>query len=343
MNKRVFLVLLVFFLLLAAMSNQHVQNGAALLGNGQVLGFIPLWKLYNVLPAGIFAAGVCTAALGMGAEFWRALLTLCGATWAPRNTLDRLADAGLWCGWVTLAACIGALGCIYHPLSVGTPTADNPSFYDLEHYRLVLLIGAGVMLLCRLLSRSRGAWLTLHITILTAATALVCGQYWCRTASISFFGTVLLLPWAVLMCHPGKLSRQQYYMSLATIAMALYGLSFAPTIINYVTDVDPLIGNYSLRQSAINALLPLAALLAALILRPLGLRHKAWMQWCLGLLMLLCCLSPIWYFVVAGAVGTLLDEHLSLAVGCFLVPLFCVSGLFLLRLRVTAPTKKQEN
>ena len=336
MNKRVFLILLVLFLLLVTMSNQHVQNSAALLGNGQVLGFIPLWQLYNILPAGIFAAGVCGAALGMGAEFWRALLMLCGATWAPRNTLDRLADAGLWCGWLTLAACISALGCIF-PSSLTPAATDNLTFFRLEHYRLVLQISGGVMILCRWLSRSRGEWTALYITILTAATALVCGQYWCRTACISFFGIVLLLPWAVLMCYPGHPSRQQYYISLTAIVIALYGLSFSPTISSYVFDIGPI------RQSAFSPLLPLTTLLAALIFRPLGLRRKAWLQYSLGLLMLLSCLRPIWYIVVAGAADTLIDEHFALGIGCFLVPLFCVSGLFLLRLRATSPTKKQEN
>lgn len=338
MRKRVFLVALVLFLLLATMANQHVQNAAALLGGAKVLGSIPLWQLYNVLPAGIFAAGTCAAALGIGAEFWRALLPLCGARWTPKMPLSRLADAGLWCGWVTLAACITALVCVFPAAASDNATGFN----DAEHYRLVLQIGGAAMILSRVLAvwlRERAA---LPIVVLTSATALVCGQFWCRALPISFLGITLLLPWAVLLlCHKGKLSVQQFYLTLAAAALALYGQAFPQTIGSYLHNTTD-----DAELTILNSLLLLGALLLSLVLRPLGLLHRILLQRLLGVLLLLCCLSPLWYLVAAGAVGAQIGDFRALSVGCFIVPLACVSGLIALRLWATAPQnqkEKQEN
>lgn len=348
MKKRVFLTVLIFFLLLVTMANQHLQNPAALMGSGEVLGCIPLWQLYNVLPAGIFAAGVCAVALGMGAEFWRALLSLCGATWAPNARLSRLADAGLWCGWTTLAACITALGCIF-PWSVGEPGAYGPgltetTFFDIEHYRLVLIICGVVMILCRVLSlwlRERAA---LPIVVLVAASALVCGQFWCRALPVSYFGLALLLPWAALLLWGGdKLRPQQFYITIAALGMALYGVAFEPTIGSYVIDVTPIDDHYAFFQPTLNALLLLGLLLLALILRPLGLLRRPMMQRLLGAAIILCCLRHLWHLVAAAAAGQRITELYSLSVGCYSVLLSCVIGLICLRLWVTRPTKTEKN
>lgn len=347
MKKRVFLIVLIFFLLLAAMANQHLQNPSALMGSGEVLGFIPLWQLYNVLPSGIFAAGVCAVALGMGAEFWRALLTLCGAGWSPSTRLSRLADAGLWCGWTTLAACLTALGSIF-PWSVGAPGAYGPglsptTFFDIEHYRLALIICGGVMILCRVLSlwlRERAALL---IVVLVAASALVCGQFWCRALPVSYFGLTLLLPWAVLLLWGGsKLRPQQYYMTIAALGMALYGVAFEPTIGSYVIDVNPTDNHYAFFQPTLNALILLGLLLIALALRPLGLLRRPLMQRILGAGIILCCLRHLWHLVAAAAVGQQITELHNLSVGCYTALLLCVGGLIFLRLWATHPIKTEE-
>ena len=348
MRKRIFLVALLLFLLLATMANQHVQNAAALLGGGKVLGCIPLWQLYNVLPAGIFAAGASAAALGMGAEFWRALLPLCGAGWTPKMPLSRLADAGLWCGWVTLAACITALGCVF-PWSTGAPGAYGPglsstTFYDVENYQLVLQICGGATILSRILA----VWLkeraALPIVLLVSAAALVCGQFWCQALPISFFGLTLLLPWAVLLLWiPGKLSPQQFYTTLAAMAIAIYGQLFSHTIGSYVIDAHPLDEAHIFQLTTLNALLLPGCLLLSLGLRSFGLHRRAWLQRILGILVLLCCLQSLWQLVAAGAVGMDLRDSLPLSIGCYLVPLLCVSGLSALRLWVTAPQKIMEN
>ncbi|MBR2125442.1 MAG: hypothetical protein IJ943_01760 [Akkermansia sp.] len=340
-RKRLFLPLLVLFLLLITMANQHVQNTAALMGNARVLGSIPLWQLYNVLPAGIFAAGVSAVALGMGAEFWRALLPLCGAGWAPRGPLSRLADTGLWCGWVTLAACITALANVF-PWSVGAPGAYGPglsetTFFDIEHYRLVLQIGGGCMILCRILALKLRERAALPIAVLVAGLALVCGQFWCRAQPISYFSLTLLLPWAVLLVwRPVNLCPQQFYMTVAAMAIALYGIGFSSTIGPYVIDSADLHDN-----TAENALLLLGVLLLSLTLRPVVLR-SAWMQRTVGLLLLFCSLYPIWELVASGAAGEQTADFRALSAGCYMVPLLCISGLVAMRLWVTAPEKSHE-
>lgn len=344
MRKRIFLAMLILFLLLTTMANQHVQNAAALLGGNTVLGCIPLGQLYNVLPAGIFAAGVCATALGMGAEFWGALLPLCGAKWAPKAALSRLADAGLWCGWVTLAACITALGCVF-PWSVGAPGAYGPglsstTFFDVENYQLVLQICGGIMILCRILA----VWLKEHaalpIVILVSAAALVCGQFWCQAHPISYLGIALLLPWAVLQLWiPGRMSPQQFYTTLTAIAIAIYGQAFSHTIGSYVIDANPHDGS----QVLINALILLGCLLLHLGLRPFGLLRRPRLQRSLGGLVLLCCLYPIWHLVAAGVAGQAIRYSLPLSIGCYIVPLLCVSALTALRLWGTAPQKTEKN
>lgn len=344
MRKRIFLTVLVLFLLLAAMANQHVQNAAALLGDAKVLGFIPLWQLYNVLPAGIFTAGAAAAALGMGAEMWRALLPLCGAGWAPVHPLNRLADAGLWCGWIALASCLMALGCVF-PWSEGAPGAYGPglnatTFFSPAHYRYALLICGGGMVLCRILSTSLREKAALPIIILCAAAMLTCGQFWCRAQAISFLGIALLLPWGVLLLwKPGKLSPARFYITLAATAIALYALSFDTTIGQYVISVDPADKGYIHYQTGMNSLLPLAVLLLMLILKPLGFTQKKWMQRSLGTLILYSCLRALWYLTAAGAVGPRITEQLSLSIACYLAPLMFITLLIGLRLWATAPQK----
>ena len=347
MRKRIFLVALVLFLLLITTANQHVQNAAALIGGAEILGFIPLWQLYNVLPAGIFTAGASAAALGMGAEFWRALLPLCGAGWTPRLSLSRLADAGLWCGWITLAACILALGCVF-PWSTGAPGAYGPgesttTFFDIENYRLALQICGGAMIICRILATTLREKAALPIIILSAGSMLVSGQFWCRAQAISFLSVALLLPWGLLMLwHPGKLKAQQFYLTLAAIAIVLYSLNFEPTIGHYVISINPIDTGYTMYQTCVNALLPLAALLLMLILKPLGLLQNKWMQRGMGVTLLYCGLRPLWYLTAAGAVSTRIMEQLGLSVSFYLAPLAVVSLLFALRLWVTAPQNTPE-
>lgn len=348
MKKRVFLTVLLLFLLLATMANQHLQNPSALMGNGEVLGCIPLWKLYNVLPAGIFAAGVCAVALSMGAEFWRALLSLCGAEWSPNARLSRLADAGLWCGWTTLAACVSAQGSVF-PWSVGAPGAYGPgltetTFFDIEHYKLVLIICGVVMILCRILTAKLQERAALPIVMLVAASALVCGQFWCRALPVGYFGLALLLPWGVLLLwEGGKLRPQQFYMTIAALGMALYGVAFEATIGSYVIDVGPATDHYTLFFPTRSALLLVGLLVLALALRPFGLLRRPLMQRILGVAIIICCLRHLWYLVAAAAAGQQITELYSLSVGCYSVLLSCVIGLICLRLWVTRPTKTEKN
>ncbi len=345
MRKRLFLVVLVLFLLPVTMTNQHLQNPAALLGGGKVLGSIPLWQLYNALPAGIFAAGACAVALGIGAEFWLALLPLCGASRTPKEPLSRLADAGLWCGWVTLAACATALVCVFPWAADATGKSGESCtpFFDLKHYRLVLMIGGGAMILSRILA----VWLREHaalpIIVLASGTALTCGQFWCRALPISYLGIALLLPWAALLLwQPGSIRRQQFYTTLAATAIALYSQAFPHTISSYVIRFPEPESLFPAAHTTYNTLLLLGVLLLSLGLRPLGLLHRERMLRGLGALLLFCCLRPLWYLVAAGAVGTQLDAFFHLSVGCYVVVLVCVSGLVALRLWATAPQKKAE-
>ncbi|MBR3926113.1 MAG: hypothetical protein IKJ58_05050 [Akkermansia sp.] len=333
MKKRIFLVTLILFLLLATMANQHVQNPAALMGNSEVLGCIPLWRLHNALPAGIFAAGAAAAALGIGAEFWRALLPLCGAGWTPKLMLSRLADAGLWCGWVTLATCITALGCVF-PDSVNT----LEPMYDNSAYLLVLQLCGAAMITCRLLAIWLRGKAALPICLLSAAAGLVCGQYWWQGGAIGFFSTALLLPWAFLLLLPGKgddVAPAQLWMSFAALCIALYGAAFAPTISMYT-------GAVPADSAALTAPAYLGcALLLLLLIRPS--RKNALIRRTSGVLILLSTLYTLWIRQAEGALGARFNETSLLNLGCFCIALFCITGLIILRIWVTSPPKTQEN
>ena len=156
--RRYALMILVIALLLA---NAALKNAA----EANPLTNLPLWELRFALPAGVVAAALCFVALGLGAQFWRGLLPLCGGgAWAPQGLWARVAAAGLWCGWLPLL-CAQTYTAGETQLALGAPS----------HW----LLGAfGALLACRvadvLLHRWR--WWGLISALVAAGAAVLCGQ-----------------------------------------------------------------------------------------------------------------------------------------------------------------------
>lgn len=232
--KRAFIVLLLFFALLCAIAIQHTITLPPF-SPGKMLGLIPVNDMVFALPAAIFAAGTIVAAMGIGAELWRSLLPICGAAWVPTHRFSRLADAGLWCGWILAGTCFAAQNYIFPWLAANAPNA----LYTAENYRIWLLIGFGTMLAARLfntyLPRQKG----LLPTLMCAAVALICGQCWWNGLPIDFVTAALLLPLGVILCshsaQQGEADAPFIWLCIAALAFCLYATGFSQLIINYPT------------------------------------------------------------------------------------------------------------
>lgn len=230
--KRLFLILLVFFNLIVATTVQHTIN-APIITPDKVLGSIHVHELVFALPSAIYAAGLLIAACGIGAEFWRAVLPLCGAGWIPQEHLRRIANAGLWCGWLTLGCCAMALNYIF-PQLFPNPAAS----YSTTDYTLMLAGGFIAMLAAKLLNTYIPKQGALIAALLCAAVALMIGQFWWNGLPIDFMAMAILLPTALLLCTPDKklpLEAPICRLHITALALALYATAFSQLIISYPT------------------------------------------------------------------------------------------------------------
>lgn len=323
--KRAFLVLLLLLALLASTAIQHALSSTPFT-SGKMLGLVPLTDMVFALPAGIFAAGIIGIMLGVGAEFWRAVLPICGADWVPTHRLTALADAGLWCGWVIAGTCYTALPCIYPWIS---SVGESP-LYTAENYRMLMLIGLGTMIAVRLfntfLPRKHGLWATL----MSAAVGLGAGQFWWNGLPIDFLALALLLPVCTLLClHRSGADTPFTWLGILAAALALYATGFSQLIISYPTGpVDQSAGWLTLKFTANSLLL---ASLVMLLIRPL--RRNGYTRCTAGGLGILSVLLYNWYAIAspldAALIGTLPTTPAATVYG---ITLLCTAGLLMLRM-----------
>ncbi len=222
--KRAFLLLLLLTLLLLATLLQQVRE-ATVFHSGRLWGTIPLWQLRHALPCGLFAVGTLMVSIGVGAQFWRGLLPLCGAKETPQDALFRLCSCGLWCGWLLLAICTPALPDIF-------PEAgkEGGGLFSREHY---LLLQAGIlpMAFCHAL---RGAWrerLALFSVMVSAGTALACGLMWWHDRPMDFLALSLLCPLALILLLPGR--QAPGWLFVTSLALAAYALISRYLVLHY--------------------------------------------------------------------------------------------------------------
>ena len=337
--KRAFLILLVLFALLTTTSIQHSLNTPPL-SNDKMLGLVPVTDMVFALPAGIFAAGVIGVILGLGAELWRALLPICGAGWVPTHRLSTMADAGLWCGWLTVASCFTAFPFIFPWIS----TNSTDSLYTVANYRILLYIGLGTMMTARLfnhfLPRRQGLWATL----MCAGVGLGAGQFWWNGLPIDCLALALLLPICLILCTPGKREGADtpfVWLCIFALAVALYATGFSQLIISYPTGpVEMSPGWLSLKFVA-NSLLVIA--LVVLLIRPL--RYNLFVQQGAGAFGVASILLYNWYAIAAPLCGSLIiPMSLAPAATVYGICLLCLSGLIFLRIQSKRPaTLKRDN
>ena len=328
--KRAFLVLLVLFALLAATTIQHTLSSPPT-DTGNMMGLVPITDMVFALPTAIFAAGLIIVGLGLGAEFWRSVLPMCGADWVPTRRLTLLADAGLWCGWVTLGTCYAALPCIFPWLGLASP--DSSSLYSSENYRLLLLIGLGTMIAVRLFNTYLPYRKGTLAMLMSAAVGLMAGQFWWNGLPIDFVALAILLPLGVLLLFPGKEQATNtpfVWLTITALALSLYATGFSQLIVNYPTGPTLYTEGWMELKLWANSLLllPLIGLLIP------ALRQKLAAQRTAGAMAILSVLLYNWG-ALAAPVDSTLQGNLPLlpAAITYGTTLLCLCGLLVLRIR----------
>lgn len=325
--KRAFLILLLFFALLAATAIQHTLSSTPL-STGKMLGLVPVTDMVFALPAGIFAAGLIGIALGLGAEFWRAMLPLCGADWVPTRRFNAMADAGLWCGWVTVGACYTALPCIFPWLSLN----NTATLYNAEHYRLLLFICLGSMIAARLFNTYLPRRHGILATFICAAVGLAAGQCWWNGLPIDFVALALLLPVSVILCLPAQAEAANSpftWLCILALALSLYATGFSQLIVNYPTGPINMSEGWLALKFTANSLQVIALLL---LLIPV-LRRNLYMQMLAGGCALGSVLLYNWYAIASPLDAVLLNNlPLAPAYVVYSVTLLCLCGLLTIRI-----------
>lgn len=325
--KRAFIVLLVIFALLAATTIQHTLNTPPQ-SPATMLGLIPVNDMVFALPAGIFAAGIIGIALGIGAEFWQAILPLCGADWVPTRRLSALADAALWCGWTTVGTCTAALLCIFPWLS----TAEFGSLYTPSNYRYLLFIGIGAMISVRLFNTYLGRRHTMLPALICLGFALAAGQCWWNGLPIDFVAAAILLPLAVLLCSGHLTGTDQsplIWLVITALALALYATGFSQLIMSYPTGPENTSAGWLSVKFTANTLL----LLSLIILLTPALRKLNAVRSIAGSMALLAVILYNWSAVAAplkAYTGNFMPVGAASTV--YGITLICLSALMALRL-----------
>lgn len=244
--KRYALMILVLALLLMNSLLKQAAEANPLTDTG-------LWELRFALPAGVVAAALCFVVLGLGAQFWRGLLPLCGGeAWTPGAFWTRLTMCGLWCGWLPLL-CAQTYTAGDTMLALGAPSR--------------WMLGAFiVLLLCRMADGLlRWRWWGLVSALVAAAAALLCGQ--------EFLPTVPLLPLVLgLMAAPalrvlsGKENAHQLvWLLMACFSFCSYVAAFGYLLSWYPPTALPVGTTWGLWMGGVF----LAGALALLLLEPL--------------------------------------------------------------------------
>lgn len=325
--KRAFLVLLLFFILLCATGIQHTL-AAPLLSNDKMPGGVSINEMLHAMPTGIFAAGALIAAMGIGAEFWRALLPLCGADWAPTHRFTLLADAALWCSWLTLGTCINAQFCIFP--ATFTPGAE--SLYSTENYRMLLLTGSATMICVRLFNTYIPRRHGMFIVLLCTATAIAAGQFWWNGKPIDFMAIALLLPLsAILLLPPHKeLAAIPFtWLCLTALALVIYATGFSQLIISYPTSSTDMSSGWLNLKFIANTIFPICLIM---LLIP-QLRRSRTAQRIIGGASMMACIFYNWAAFAAPLDSALGGKLPCLPAGIvYSVTLVCLTALLILRL-----------
>lgn len=267
--RRYALIFLIFALLII---NSIMQQAAS----ATPLTNISLWEQRFALPAGVAAAALYLVLLGLGAQFWRALLPLCGVEWAPARFWDRLSTCGLWCGWLPLL-CAQTYTAGESMLPMGAPSR--------------WLIGAFfALILCRMLAiATKHPWgLRLLVALVSAAAALLCGLELCPAIPLCPFVLGLMLAPALWLTIARNTPPQLVWLLIAALGFCTYVAAFGHLLVWYTPTPNEVISPWGLWLGG----LFLACILLLILLRTL--RHASLGRRALSLLLLIFGAAWLW-------------------------------------------------
>lgn len=298
--RRYSLIILVFIILILNTSMQRIASA-------NPITHPELWGLRHALPAGVVGAALFTAALGMGAQMWRGILPLSGATeWSPRRTWSYMTVCGLWCGWIPLLCALA-----FYP-----ETGGGPSYW---------LIGAFVALvICRMLSLlNQAPMVGLLCGLVPAAAAVLCGQELWPATPLDVLVMGLSCSVALYMLFAPEPARQMVWLMASCFLFCAYAAAFGYMLAFYPPGAAMSTLPCGMWVAVVYTVLALAFIIFA------RLRRSLWGRRAMALLALLVTLIWLWLHIAA----TLAPEEQLPAAGFYALALvlFALPGGMLMR------------
>lgn len=222
MRRRLFIFGLMLLIFVYTLFISQVNENIMILNTDLYLGLVGYEKLWRTFPTSVLAVASCVVAVGIGAQFWRALLPLCRATWCPTGRLSRWGDLGLWCGWPFFALAYGWAVNVFPYASDATSSA----LFSRTGLLLQCLAGIGLLVGCRLATYYGGRNIGFAVVPAVAAVALSCGLMWWGEQAVAFLGIAIAMPPALLILFGGGNDHKSALamLLLAGLALAAYAV-----------------------------------------------------------------------------------------------------------------------
>ena len=222
MRRRLFIFGLMLLIFVYTLFISQVNENIMILNTDLYLGLVGYEKLWRTFPTSVLAVASCVVAVGIGAQFWRALLPLCRATWCPTGRLSRWGDLGLWCGWPFFALAYGWAVNVFPYASDATSSA----LFSRTGLLLQCLAGIGLLVGGRLATYYGGRNISFAVVPAVAAVALSCGLMWWGEQAVAFLGIAIAMPPALLLLVRGDTEsrREISWLLMAGLALAAYGI-----------------------------------------------------------------------------------------------------------------------
>lgn len=222
MRRRLFIFGLMLLIFVYTLFISQVNENIMILNTDLYLGLVGYEKLWRTFPTSVLAVASCVVAVGIGAQFWRALLPLCRATWCPTGRLSRWGDLGLWCGWPFFALAYGWAVNVFPYASDATSSA----LFSRTGLLLQCLAGIGLLVGGRLATYYGGRNIGFAVVPAVAAVALSCGLMWWGEQAVAFLGIAIAMPPALLILFGGENDHKSALsmLLLAGLALAAYAV-----------------------------------------------------------------------------------------------------------------------
>lgn len=262
-----------------------------------------LWDLRGALPTGIAAAALCIATLGIGAQFWRSILPICGAAaWSPLRSWSSLSMSSGWCGWIPLLCAV--------PFLPGSSGAPSP-----------WLIGCFFTFIgCRMLSI-----ICRHevMGLLTIAIAIICEHEFWPTTPLDILALGLISSIALQVLFSRESAKQLIWLMIAACGICAYTAAFGYTLAFYPPSIEPTAAPWGMWPALAYTLIALACIALP------ALRSKRWGYRSAAACLLL--LSAAWLWLHFAA--ELTPQEQLPALGCYIgaLLLFALPTAMMLR------------